>query len=712
MKAQSEAAASAKVESLSLAQAEQARLRATIEAAPAAYEDNFMSADDLKALRAGEPEEVDPSTLPLGLRNWVLESRLGIAHSDNGGLGSEQGTELGQRIQYRQQTLNYGDWLLQADVRSIQGARDSLNGIGALGYARQSSSQRITVQNLAMPITPGIRMDTTIGDGYSELTTGLSQNYRLMLGTSTLRGLSTRINGADFNFSAGMGARGELLGGPYPGFEKSQGTVAWVGATQRLGGAWYAAGQLNQANNFAPLDYGLWNDQGSGNKRASSWAASLGYGSPTPQDSGLRSRLTVLGSTVHSDSAQTPSGSAQGLYLEAETRVGRYRHAWGAYVTRPNLYFGDYLLTSGNQGAYWRVDHNSSRLSWGTGLDIERTRASSQPVQQGQTRVGINGNVHYQMDRRTAVGGNLNVYQTRYAGDGQGGGLVGKMRSLYAYGYYQTRFGDLPRSRFSLSLRSNEQIVLGDGTATGRELQWEQDWISAQRETMRSELVTTLGWADDRSNGNNQHYPTAGVQGRYWPSSTLSISGNLRYTSQSGGLSTSRGLSGNLLAEKQWGNGWSMGLGVLLNQARLATNQILSWTSPQIYRSNDKTAYVYLRWEGGTGRPFAVAGGMAGNGSGSVSGRVFYDANKDGRIQPDETGAQGIEVVMDGRYRATTDAEGRFFFPMVGVGRHQLSLTLDSVPLPWGTADGAVQGVDVPLRGEANAEIPIIKVED
>ncbi|MDR2328635.1 MAG: hypothetical protein LBE58_03495, partial [Comamonas sp.] len=115
--AQSEQAVSAQVESLSAAQAEQARLRATIEAAPAAYEDNFMSADELTALRAGEAEEVDPSTLPLGLRSWALESRLGIARSDNGPLGSQSGTELGQRIQYRQQTLNYGEWLLQADVR-------------------------------------------------------------------------------------------------------------------------------------------------------------------------------------------------------------------------------------------------------------------------------------------------------------------------------------------------------------------------------------------------------------------------------------------------------------------------------------------------------------------------------------------------------------------------------------------------------------------
>lgn len=710
--AQDQAGASSRVESLSPAEAEQARLRAVIEAAPAAYEDHFMSADELTALRAGDAPDVDPSTLPLGLRSWALESRLGLGQSDHGSQGQQRGTELGQRILYRQQTLNHGEWMLQADVRSMHGGQDAWNGIGALGYARRSSSQRITVQNLDMPVTPGIRMDTTIGDSYSELTRGLGQNYRLMLGTSTLRGLSTRIGGADFDISAGMGQRGDLLGGPYPGFEKSQGSVAWVGATQRLGGAWYAAAQLNQAHNVAAVDYGLWNEPGSGSKRVSSWAAALGYGSPTQQDGALRGRLTALGSTTRSDSAQAPSGSAQGLYLEADTKLGRYRHTWGAYVTRPNLHFGDYLLPSGTQGAYWRLDHNTSRLSWGAGLDAERMRASNWPAQQGQTRVGLSGNLHYQMDRRTALGGNLNLYQTRYAGDSQGGGLKGRMRSLYAYGYYQTRFGDLPRSRLSLSLRSNEQIVLGDGTATGRELQWEQDWIRAQRETMRPELVTTLGWADDRSNGRVQHYPTAGLQGRYWASNSLSFSGNLRYTSQSGGLFTSRGLSGNLLAEKQWGHGWSMGMGVLLNQARLVTTQVLDWTSPQIYRSNDKTAYVYLRWEGGTGRPFPVAAGTPGNGSGSVGGRVFYDANKDGRIQPDESGAQGIEVVLDGRYRTTTDAQGRFLFPMVGIGRHQLSITLDSVPLPWGAADGAVLSVDVPLRGEAHAEIPITKVED
>ena len=153
-----------------------------------------------------------------------------------------------------------------------------------------------------------------------------------------------------------------------------------------------------------------------------------------------------------------------------------------------------------------------------------------------------------------------------------------------------------------------------------------------------------------------------------------------------------------------------MGLSALLNQARTVSSPVLNWTGPQIYRSNDKTAYVYLRWEGSTGRPFAIAGGAPGSGAGNVTGRVFYDNNRDGLPQIGEDGVRGVEVVLDGRYRTSTDSDGRFSFPMVGVGRHQLSLTLDSVPLPWGAAGTSGVSVDVPLRGEANAEIPVVKV--
>ena len=124
-----------------------------------------------------------------------------------------------------------------------------------------------------------------------------------------------------------------------------------------------------------------------------------------------------------------------------------------------------------------------------------------------------------------------------------------------------------------------------------------------------------------------------------------------------------------------------------------------------------RQAYVYLRWEGSAGTGYRAAGMRTeGPGGGSVSGRVFYDANRDGEEQSGEGGVSGVEVLLDGRYRAVTDRDGRFEFPMVTTGRHQLTLRLESVPLPWGAAGENGVSVNVPLRGHAGAAIPVVKV--
>ena len=69
-----------------------------------------------------------------------------------------------------------------------------------------------------------------------------------------------------------------------------------------------------------------------------------------------------------------------------------------------------------------------------------------------------------------------------------------------------------------------------------------------------------------------------------------------------------------------------------------------------------------------------------------------------------------VEVFLDGRYRVTTDSAGRFEFPMVATGGHRLTLKLESVPLPWGAALDQGLGVEVPLRGQATARIPVVRV--
>ncbi|WP_395349276.1 hypothetical protein [Variovorax sp. UC122_21] len=704
------AAAEARIEPMDRAQAQQARLRALVEAAPQAYQDRFMSADEAGAALADESEAT--SAQPQGFRAWSIESRVGFGEASSSGAGRRRALEFGQRIDYRRETLNHGEWLLQADGRRWTGDSEALGGgIGMLGYAQDAGSGRLTLRNLAFPLTPRTFADSALGDLHSELTAGLARHYRLSLGSSTVRGAALRVYDADSDWRAGFGARGDLRGGPYPGFERSQGTLGWLGLTQRVGGSGFVAAQLNRARDLPAWTLDPFTGQGVGSRHVESGAGALGWGGEVERDGDFRVRATLVGSRTRSPTPGVAIGDSRGLFVEAGARLGAYRHEFGAHAAGPNLFFGDQLVADGTRGAYWRVDRGGSRVHWGAGLEHERTRADAAFGLAGSSRGGANGNFLYQFDRHASVGGSLGLQRTRY--DGSADAIAGSdSRSLHASVFHQRRILDGLRSRFSLTVRRNELIVLGDQAATGHEWQWEQDWIGAGRETLRPELTTTLGYARDRSGGVPRNYPTAGVQFLCWIDSGFHVGGNLRYTSQSGGLHTSRGLSGSLTAEKALARGWRLGFAASFNQARAAVAPTAS-LGPRLYRSNDRSAYVYLRWDGSAGTAFQTAGvrdADAGAGVGSVAGHVFFDANRDGARQPDEGAAAQVEVLLDGRYRATTDRDGRFEFPLVTTGRHRLSLALDSVPLPWGAAgDGGVD-VSVPLRGRVGAEIPVTRV--
>lgn len=701
--------ADAQIQSIDRLQAEQERLRAKQDAQPPAYEDKVMSESEAGAAASVDDAQA-AADAPQGLRAWSLESRIGWGQSNDSDYPSRQATEMGVRAEYRQETLNWGDIRLQIDTRHLEGDRfTDFGGIGTLGYARETTSDRITLRNVGMPLTPGLFADNTLGDMYSEVTDGLSRNYRLSLGSSTVRGLSTRVFGDGLDVRAGTGQRGYWAGGPYPGFEKSQGNLSWLGATRRLSDEWTVSGQFDHAQDVPAYYYSLYSPLGLGSKDVSSWAGSVAYAPRALAEQDVRVRTTVVGSQVGSDTFGVPTGGAEGVFVEASARLGRYAHQVGAYTADPDLHFGDMSLANGTRGAYWRVDHNGYRLSWGGGLDYERGESDALFSPYAYARTGASGNFQFTLDRVSSVGGTFNVYQTQFD-DAPSGYQPADNRGVYANLYYQTQFFDLPRTRLSVTALRNEQIVLFGDKATGQEVQWEQDWISGRYEAQRPELTTTLGWANDQSGGTTRQYPTAGVIARYWFDSDFYVAANLRWTSQDSDLYTSRGLSGAISAEKQLAPGWHAGVSANLNQARSTAFQA-PLNSPNVYRSDDKTVYVYLRYDGSTGVPFQTVGVRNGGaGTGSLSGRIFQDANRDGRQQPGENGVANVEVVLDGRYRAVTDRDGRYEFPMVTTGSHQITLTPESVPLPWGTNADAASSAFVPLRGRAYADIPVIKV--
>src|SRR6218665_3148126 len=123
--AQAQAMADARIESLDPAQAEQLRLKMQLDSAPPVYQDRFM---DLHVL-ATQVEAIPEAEQPQGLRAWLLESRVGLGDSSTTGYGRQRAAEFGQRLEYRHETLNHGEFALQLDARHLSGDNSS-SGLG------------------------------------------------------------------------------------------------------------------------------------------------------------------------------------------------------------------------------------------------------------------------------------------------------------------------------------------------------------------------------------------------------------------------------------------------------------------------------------------------------------------------------------------------------------------------------------------------------
>lgn len=697
---------SAEIEGLDSFQAEQERLKRLLADKPKAYQDKFMDTNQAPAVDFIREENPEPE--PEGLRTFSLESRVDVADSTATNTEGSKLSTGGIRTEYRLETANHGEIVFQLDARG-RNTTDTPGSFTVLETEGKQKNAKATVRNLGLPVTTEIQANTSAGVINSEITNSLGRNYRLALGTSPVQGVGTRVYSKGFDLRAGYGQLGELRGSPYPGFEATGGKLSWLGYSHKIGDNMQAGIQLNQAQDVPVLN--LDDDAFSGEtENITSLAASLGYGQEQLDHDGLKVRATAIGSKVSGKSAEHGQ-NANGVFLEAGFRKGRYRNELGTYAAEPGLHFGDGLLLANNRGAYWRIDREGSRFNAGGGVDIEQTNPSESSGEIASKRIGMNANALYQFNADRQLGGNIHVSHTDTSTNPASDEKTSKSRSTTASLNYQTRFSNMGHSRFNAILRRNESLVSNGVTATGDEIQWEQEWVTGKYETMRPELTTTLGVAHDRSAGNTQTYPTAAINARYWLDADWNISGNLRYTSRDGNLSTSQGLAGTVATEYKLGKEWQLGASASVNEAQV-NYQGSSLMEPELFRTQDKHMYAYLRWQKTSGKPYSVLGnktpGVAG--SGDISGVVFFDENRDGVQQASEAGAPSVEVLLDGHYQMATGAKGEFRFAQVATGSHQLGLNLDSIPLPWGVSDTAGQEVSVPLRGQARSNIPLIKI--
>lgn len=702
----------AQVQPLDRVQLEQERLRRLMEGKPKAYEDRYMTPADA-ASAAGAGSEESPTSE--SFRSIAVESKLGWTRLVSDGLPLKVATEIGWRIEGKHETLNYGEFIAQADLRHRQG--DAGASVALAGYSTRPDSERVLLRNVGLPLTGNVFADTALGDMYSELTDALARSYRTSLGSSTVRGLSARVFGREFDVRAGVGERGTLAGAPYPGFDRSSGTLSWLGGSMRVSGQWVVGAQIARATQLPVLSDTLAAVPSTARlSSVDSAAAAVVYGRDAMAAGDWRMRLSLVGSRAV-DAESGVARHATGGYAEGAWQMQRSRHEFGFHRVDRGLRFADVLLPPEGVGGYWRWDYQAQAVYGGLGVDYDRVEAGPAAVGVAATprtsRVSLDANVQYRLNRDSAIGGNAHVTQTRVGGSADNAtGADSTTRGVNASAFVRLPVADWGRSRVALTVHRNELIVANAIAATGEELRWEHDWVTGRYDSLRPELTTVLGYARDRSGGETQRYPTAGTTFRWWRDAGWTVFGNLRYSSRSGNLYATRGVSGALAAEQVWAGGWRGGLSVTMNQAiAQATGSNVGAVFAS--RSDDKTALLYVRWEAVSGQPAQAIGLRSGaSGTGSIIGYVFFDSNRDGERQVDEAGVAGVEVLLDGRYRAITDRDGRFEFVQVATGPHHVTLRQESIPLPWGAALGQRPATDVPLRGTVELRLPVVRTGD
>ncbi len=93
-----------------------------------------------------------------------------------------------------------------------------------------------------------------------------------------------------------------------------------------------------------------------------------------------------------------------------------------------------------------------------------------------------------------------------------------------------------------------------------------------------------------------------------------------------------------------------------------------------------------------------------------MTGRVFFDENRDGKWSPNEAGVASLPVYLNHRFIRQTDRDGVFEFWPVPTGEHDIIIGLEDVPLPWTLDDESPRKIEVFNRDDTTIDFPLVKL--
>lgn len=610
-------------------------------AAEAAYEDRLIDGGTLSAdVSVGNATALHSTGWARSMRVEAIASRITRDGVDQ--------DESGVRLNAMLDTQNWGAITLDANLRSSHGYRYG-SGTGNL----------LTLYQIGLPMNGGWRVNNSLGVSNTPAVDLARNQQRFWVPSILNNGSATEWRrGGGLQLHGSIGQPGLLTGIYVPTFEDLGGEQFSAGAQWNGGGAWSAA---LQAVDVQDVELGLGPLNAAHSLSGYSALAAVAWDTPA-----VRVQLNAVNSTAD------PDADGMGAWLDTAVRQGRVRHTFGAFYFEPALYWGNQPLTSDNQGGYYRAAFQNRQWILDGGVDY------LMPVsgESDDTFFGT-GYARYQWSSLTGVGGGFNLRQNETEAWSVFGFVdranrmgIGRGQADYAT--------DDTRDRVQLTL--NQTWNMPAGTRFGSSL------IVGQERYLREDTTTygvaLNGGGDIRSN--------------------LTTDLNLRWDNADG-----RERSDNILASiaLSWmfARGWTVGANYYVSRNTWRTP--LTVTSPiddlpafEEQRIDDQGFYITLRHEWQAGSRSVPLAGAPGVGSGSVHGFLFLDENDNGRMDAGESGAPNVVVLLNGRFAARTNAEGRFEFPSVAAGEHVLSVVADNVPLPWTVPNEGRTTIEVGVR--------------
>lgn len=616
------------------------------------YRDRIIASESLVPLPPDEDEATDIGGLP---RAYHLEANF--ARTER---GDETFSEEGVAAGGFWETPTWGSFSLDATL--FHSDRDRYESGRGWGGAATLWQRNLYVDG-------GWRLDNGLGVINTPSLELQREQYRFFLPTVPFAGVSSQATQTARNvtFYGSVGRAGIYNGTRVVGFDLADGYVASAGAQWQWAPGWTgAASYLGTHGRIVPDDQGeatFVDDPTQAVHIATGWEGA---------------RDAVQFNALASD---TEAGSAQGLWVDASARRGRYRHNYGVFSMDPELAWGAQPINNDIRGGYYRIAYQFARWSWNAGIDD--IRSISGDGFDGQYGTGF---LRYQASSTLGYGGSLSV---RHTPD-----------NTYAAQFFadkNTRFG---QTRFQFDRTGGA----GDGDS----------WLASvdQAFPMRggARLSASLAYGELSYTGEPATATTTvSLYGGRDLTDTLSLDGTARWT-HGDGPSASRGLDFNIGLNWRIRPRWSLAAAFYQSQGSQRSPFILDplvTDTPFISQPRDRSVFLTLRYDRQAGRPMAVIGGAPGAAVGSVGGSLFLDDNNDGVRAASELPAANVTIVLDGRYSVRTDSNGQFEFPRVAVGTHRLTVLPDNLPLPWFVEDAAAQRtIEVHVRQATRIDIP------